>query len=86
MSYACSYCYKDYSSLQSRCNHIRNFHKDESKPKSKPVILIEKDNELEKNFPCRKCNKIFKFKQSRWKHEKKCKENNLLDLQKIIKN
>ena len=69
----CSYCKKSYSSYQSRCNHIRKYHKPTKSPKNNPVynppIIIEEDND----YKCRKCDKSFGFIQNRWRHEKICK-------------
>ena len=78
MEYYCKVHNKSYASYKSLWFHNFKYHKVESKPEnndgkpegkslSKPP-LININNE----FNCRKCNKVFKFKQSRWKHEKKC--------------
>jgi hypothetical protein len=74
----CKHCNKEYSSYSSRSNHIKKYHNDDNKQisiKSKPNSQsLGKPNKIETTsfFDCRKCDKIFKFKQSRWKHEKTC--------------
>jgi len=107
MELLCQYCNKKYASYQSKCNHIKKYHKSESNLKSnqgnrenqEKCIFSEKSNHesnLESNhesshhknnineddnenkFLCRKCNKDFKFKQNRWRHEKTCKKNDEL--------
>jgi hypothetical protein len=83
MDYKCEHCDKLYSSYQSRWIHVKKYHtnsgksevsqsKHKSKPESKPKVSI--DN----SYHCRTCNKIFNHKQSRYRHELKCKleENN----------
>jgi hypothetical protein len=47
--------------------------------KGKHMVNIDNQStlsniEADKTFNCRKCNKIYKYKQSRWFHEKKCNE------------
>ena len=90
MEIKCNHCDKLYASYQSRCNHIRRYHKQEvslngltSKSevslknltnKSKKNIEIKKDTIEIKVFQCKFCNNIYKHKQSKYKHEKNCKE------------
>jgi len=79
MEYKCNHCNKYYASYQSRCNHIRRYHKVtvivDVNESQKPVNdLSINENEEEKKYVCTKCNKNFKFRQGKWAHEKICKE------------
>jgi hypothetical protein len=90
----CQYCNKEFSSYQSRCNHIRKFHKEIKDTLSSTVGLHMSNNvnkcqpiNIEtvinkKNYECSKCNKKFNTRQARWKHEKIC-ENNKSDSLKV---
>ena len=77
----CNICNKYYASKSSLCNHNKKFHNNNSMMKSESS-LIKSDNSLikyevdQKKYECRKCNKIYFNKQSRWSHEKKCKIDN----------
>jgi hypothetical protein len=84
MEYICNHCNKKYASYQSRCNHIRRYHKNERQydvnesdlPVNVPSIetsMLENNNDLK--YSCSKCKKPFKFRQGKWAHEKVCKEN-----------
>jgi hypothetical protein len=98
MEYKCNYCNKNYASYQSRCNHIRKYHKVTvvEKVVEAVVVNVAQENEFN-NKVCKKCNKIFCDRIYRWRHEKKCKyenkndkmeklENKINELEKIIKN
>lgn len=80
--FVCKYCDKEYSSSQSRSNHYTkihkiistyNNHKLQEKIKLEKIKLEIKIDEKNKKYYCRMCEKNFSSKQSRWKHEKKCK-------------
>ena len=86
MDFKCNYCNKNYASYQSRCNHIRRYHKSEvsqnksegkldSKSEGKSKVSIKKIIE-DKNYKCIYCNNKYKHKQSKYNHEKKCKNEN----------
>ncbi len=89
MTVICSYCNKEFSSYQSRCNHTRKFHKlgNENVTLNKHIIsnkinIKSSENQLEINsnldkLSCKYCKKIFKHLQSRWRHEKTCKNNKI---------
>jgi hypothetical protein len=62
----CVICNKKYASLNSLNNHKRNYHKE------------EKEDE---KYKCNYCDKEYVFRQSKYKHQKKCKNNPI-----IIKN
>jgi hypothetical protein len=80
MEYTCKYCNKSYSSYQSRCNHIRRYHKDENSPEitqispDTPKDITQNITQISPElFPCRKCGNNYKYFQGRWRHEQKCK-------------
>jgi len=78
--FVCKYCDKEYSSSQSRSNHYTKIHKIIStynNHKTQEKIKLDKIkleiNIDEKKYNCRMCEKNYMSKQSRWKHEQKCK-------------
>ena len=84
MRYPCIYCNKYYASYQSRCNHIRRYHKKLGNEKSKESNIHVKSGQdnichniiIEDNRnKCSICEKEFQTRQGRWYHEKKCKVN-----------
>ena len=82
--HTCKDCDKNYKSYQSLCNHRTKKHKmcniDQSKHEvniSQQSVNVDNKSSLSNietvnTFNCRKCNKIYKYKQSRWFHEKSC--------------
>ena len=85
MEYKCDICKKDYKTYQTRWNHMKKFHMEKGKSegkcikktgqsgKSKGKCKTKKINEIiQKDYKCRKCAKVYKYKQSRWAHEKIC--------------
>jgi hypothetical protein len=84
MSFVCKYCNKDYSSRQSRWNHIKTCRVSQSKSdsttqsksKSKSNGGCTFDDIDSKTFKCTFCNKVYKHKQSKYKHEKTCENKN----------
>ena len=84
MSVICPYCNKEYSSQSSRSNHIKKYH---NIPVVKNVVIpvvIEKEDEVPKNNICKKCNKSFADRICRWRHEKKCNDNNQLIKKELL--
>lgn len=95
--YLCKDCGKEYKHRQNLYRHIKFKHNDNnitflgvSKPKvsqgeakSKPLVKL---------YQCKYCNRMYKHKQSRCKHEKKCKYNTELnyiskeEYDKLLKN
>jgi hypothetical protein len=82
MDYKCIKCNKIYSGYQSLWIHNKKFHNNKSNNGLDNGLnrsvngLIQPDNKIiksNKQYPCRTCNKIYTTKQSRWSHEKKCK-------------
>ena len=84
--YTCKICDKQYSSASSIWNHRTKIHNNNIDPskhsvninedKSKHIVNIISPLEIEtiKEYKCRNCNKFYKYKQSRWFHEKSCNE------------
>ena len=78
MGFKCKYCEKEYSSYQSRCNHIRNIHNKLSPKIEDNVIHLspKKDDKIihlsHDKYKCIKCNKEYKYHQGLWKHAKNC--------------
>jgi hypothetical protein len=73
--YKCEFCNSEFVSRQSRCNHIRKFHKTDDKPNDKHdkhKNVYQMNNNEHKTYNCVKCNKKFSYYQSRWRHEKIC--------------
>ena len=66
----CQICNKEYSSYQSRCNHMRLYHKNDISQK-----LVKFEENISQNLvmnKCKYCNKQYKHCSSKSKHEKKC--------------
>lgn len=79
--FLCSICGKNYSSRQSLYNHKKRMHteKDATFPTfSKPKVSLnntESKPKVSQIYQCKYCDKVYKHKQSKYKHEKKCKHN-----------
>ena len=75
--YICSICSKKYKSITWFLFHTKNYHINNNNIEKNKVENINNNN-IEKNkiYNCRFCNSNYKFKQSRWIHEKSCKEKN----------
>jgi len=86
MEHICTICNKKYSSYKSRWLHMKKYHLDIV---IHPVIpaqntVIQKSsyiNEDTNKLKCSKCSKEFKFRQGKWKHEKKCNINKIEKLE-----
>jgi hypothetical protein len=91
MSFNCKHCGKEYSSQSSRSNHIRIYHSPDSQTKVKiPEIPVKKTSNIiidedTKKHECCKCGLKFNSRQTKWAHEKKCKENNNEKIEKLEK-
>jgi len=89
MEFKCIQCNKIYKSYQSLWNHNNKFHNTFNNIKSDKVQLesdqSQKISDLQKKYNCRKCNKLYFNKQSRWSHEKKCEGNKLKEQEIILK-
>ena len=79
MEYKCKYCNKNYSSYQSRCNHIRRYHKlnTTETPPLPPINPPEQHQNTPKN-KCSFCNSVFSRKDSLTRHisKNRCKNEN----------
>lgn len=84
MGYICENCNKEYASRQSRWNHnkkcqvslSKSILTDSSKSKSKSILKNKSGESEVKIFNCSFCDKIYKHKQSKYKHEKICEYKN----------
>ena len=71
----CSICNKYYSSKSCLLNHKRRFHN----------VYSNRHKDQTKNcYTCKFCDKEYKHFQSRWLHEKKCKEENEVKEVKLL--
>jgi hypothetical protein len=73
----CKHCNKEFASYSSRSNHNKKYHSEQ--------VIISKHNgkqeskhkvNTDDSYPCRFCEKTFSHKQSRYRHELKCKLEN----------
>ena len=93
----CNICEKNYKSYKSLWNHNYKFHSENStkskpkvsisKPESKPIVSLKSGyHENTKNtqsiYRCKYCYNEYKHKQSCFRHEKKCKSENLITIEK----
>ena len=76
----CNICNKQYSSLNSLCNHNKKFHKNNNTT----VVLNDTNKTLHNNtlkntkkIECKFCYRIFNFRQNKYQHEKTCKGKDL---------
>ena len=69
IKYNCNHCNKMYSGYRSLWTHNKKFHKG-VKPEKKTEENTTEENTTD--YECRICNKIYKYKQGRYKHEKNC--------------
>jgi hypothetical protein len=97
MEYKCDKCVKYYKTYQTLWKHNKEFHKNnnisnntrsENSPIGSENSLKKSDDGLKKSddiktYECRKCNKIYNNKQSRWSHEQKCKEINQTEIEDL---
>ena len=67
MRYPCIYCNKYYASYQSRCNHIRNYHKNFSSNLTQIHSIVPQISSI---LTCRFCEKILSRKDNLVRHEK----------------
>ena len=83
----CKICAKKYSSYKSLWNHVKKFHV-ENKSKSNPKVIHNTSKSNPKVtldipdvniFTCRYCDKMYKYKQGKYKHEQSCNNKELND-------
>ncbi len=103
--YECTICNKNYKDKSGLWYHNKKVHNPKvtlnSNPESsqsnhtvipKSSINNDPDENVDINsnkYECKKCNKKFKYKQGRWKHEQTCKgiiETNLKEENELLKN
>ncbi len=94
LKYKCFICNKYYKSKQSYWNHKNKFHKDDNHKiieynhpndplimKCNPIPTLKNERE-EKKYFCKFCNKEFNHYQNRWRHQRKCENNEIDKLKK----
>jgi len=93
--YSCKICNKDYSSASSLWNHNKKFHNENIENVTKNDTNVTKndtnfDTKNNDKIKCIFCNKIFKFRQNKYQHQKTCKfkkeiyKNEIIELKKEI--
>jgi uncharacterized C2H2 Zn-finger protein len=84
--YKCDICNKNYTTRQNLWKHTNKFHTIKVSIESKQIVNLNGNtqsteskhmvntntNESEAKYKCDKCNTYFKYKQSKWRHSKKC--------------
>ena len=88
--YKCKTCNKYYSSKSSLCNHNKKFHYENKSN----INIIDRSSVITNNsiitnnlIKCNYCDNIYKHKQSKWKHEQKCKNKiNIIEENNKLKN
>jgi hypothetical protein len=88
----CNTCNKIFSSYKTLWTHNKNIHKNNNIKKYQKDITEYQNNDNEnKIFVCKYCNKEFSFNNNRYRHEQKCKiifeekQNNEIKLAEINK-
>jgi hypothetical protein len=81
MEHVCNICNKKYASYQSLWNHNRKYHDIVSNQKvtigsseSNQKVTMESSENNYNKLACKYCNKIFRYKQGKWRHEQNCQE------------
>jgi hypothetical protein len=78
--YKCKLCEKDYLSMSARSNHVKRVHtinvsndvSNVSNDVSNVSNNVSNDISNKSSINCKKCNKIFNSRTTRWRHEKAC--------------
>lgn len=79
--YSCNICGKEYKHRQSLRNHMKLKHPEKNTTfptfsKSKVSLNNTKSKSIVSQiYQCKYCDKVYKHKQSKYKHEKNCKYN-----------
>jgi hypothetical protein len=84
VDFSCNICNKKYAGYKSLWNHNKKFHNInviQSNIICNTNVINGNTNVIQSNtkeYNCKYCNKIFKMRQYKWKHEQRCKikENN----------
>jgi hypothetical protein len=76
--YRCKICNKEYSSASSLWNHNNKFHKNDAhimqtNDNIYDNIMTTSEKPTRNNVKCKFCHKILSHRNSRWRHEKTCK-------------
>ncbi len=73
--FKCTICEKEYASMSSLCNHSRNIHSltsRQKKPKNIYLKELQDKNDVIDTFKCDYCDSVYKHRQSKTKHMRKC--------------
>ena len=95
--YRCNICNKQYSGYQSLWIHNKKFHISNNSISQPNNSMSQPNNSISQpnnsisqpniNYSCKFCFKIYKHQQSKSRHEKICKNNNILvDENNLLKN
>ena len=94
MEYICKYCNRNYKTIHSRSNHYRIYHceihkqksvESKSKVSQESVESKSKVSQELNRYMCKYCNNIYKHKQSKYNHEKKCKNKDIMHITSELK-
>ncbi len=88
IEYKCNICNKFYKTYQTLWKHNKKFHCNKVTESNGLVTesngLVTNNIIINKSLQCKYCNKLFKYKQNKYEHEKKvCKNNKDLEIEKI---
>jgi len=78
IKYICKICEKEYSSIQSLCNHTAKFHGITTRNKKTNTKITPAKQKLDssadenKKYECDYCKLSYKFRQSKWRHVQNC--------------
>ena len=80
--YRCNLCNKNYSSSNSLWNHNKKYHNllvsNSKQNVSIDIPKVSKESNNNVIYKCKFCNFEYKHKQSKWRHEKTCKNKDKL--------
>lgn len=85
MEYNCKECRRNYASYQSLWIHNKKYHSSSTtqcNPKvnnvlaksNPPKVPVGVSCKTPIQFSCKYCNKLYKYKQGKWRHEQKCQK------------
>lgn len=81
--FKCKICKRCFRSVQSRSNHIKKFHSEcvvvKQQQDTPDVVVLEQH---EKHKRCQFCDKELCDRTSKWRHEKICKLNQIIEIKK----
>ena len=83
--YICKLCVRQYATYSSLWNHNKKYHSNASEKivKNSHLMTMQNSHNMtinNNNLQCKKCNKILSCPQNRWRHEKTCKKENIIEI------